>query len=41
MLPFEKDLYVGMWVNKVEEENEKLKLEEMARKSAKKRRTGR
>ena len=38
MIPFEKDLYVGMLVNKVEEENEKMKLKEMQDRSNRKRR---
>jgi hypothetical protein len=38
MMPFEKDLYVGMLVKKVEEENEKLKLENMANKNRRSRR---
>jgi hypothetical protein len=37
LLPYEKDLYIGMLVNKVEEENEKLKLQEMERKANRKR----
>jgi hypothetical protein len=37
MLPFEKDIYVGMLVAKVEEENEKLKLEQSAKRARVKR----
>jgi hypothetical protein len=37
MVPWEKDLYVSMLSNKVEEENDKLKLEESARRAARKR----
>lgn len=36
VLPWEKDLYVNMLSQKVEEENEKLKLEEAAREAARK-----
>lgn len=36
MLPFEKDLYVNMLAQKVEEENEKLKLQESANRVARK-----
>jgi len=36
LLPFEKDLYVTMLVQKVEEENEKLRLKEQERRVARK-----
>lgn len=33
MLPWEKDIYVNMYVQKVTEENEKTKIEESARRA--------
>jgi hypothetical protein len=38
LIPFEKDIYVGMLVKKIEEENEKLKLEQSERRARAKRR---
>jgi hypothetical protein len=35
MLPWERDLYINMKAQKVEEENEKLKLEEAQRRATK------
>ena len=37
MIPWEKDIYVNMLIRKVEEENEKIKLENAARRVAAKR----
>ncbi len=37
LIPFEKDIYVGMLVKKIEEENEKLKLEQSERRARAKR----
>lgn len=37
MIPWEKDLYVGMITKKVEEENEKIKLKQSANRAARKR----
>ncbi len=37
MIPFERDLYIGMFVQKIEEENEKMKLEQSAARAAAKR----
>jgi hypothetical protein len=37
MIPWEKEIYVNMLIQKVEEENEKAKLEKAAARSARKR----
>ena len=37
MIPWEKDIYVDMLVSKVQEENEKKKLEQSARRATAKR----